>query len=57
MTKQENFTKEFQEHVKEGLSSFPKYLSSKYIYDDRGDELFQQIMALPEYYLTDAENN
>ena len=57
MTKQESFTKEFQDHVKEGLTSYPKYLSSKYIYDDRGDELFQQIMDLPEYYLTNAEYN
>ncbi|MGB3591683.1 MAG: L-histidine N(alpha)-methyltransferase [Nonlabens sp.] len=57
MTKEQLFTKEFEDHVKEGLSAFPKYLSSKYIYDDLGDELFQQIMALPEYYLTDAEYN
>lgn len=57
MTKQENFQKEFQEHVKEGLTSFPKFLSSKYIYDDAGDQLFQQIMELPEYYLTNAEYN
>ncbi len=57
MTKQESFIKEFQDHVREGLTSYPKYLSSKYIYDDRGDELFQQIMDLPEYYLTNAEYN
>jgi len=57
MTKQETFQLEFENHVKEGLSAFPKFLSSKYIYDDRGDELFQQIMALPEYYLTKAEFN
>ncbi len=55
MTKQESFQKEFEDHVKEGLTSFPKYLSSKYIYDEKGDKLFQQIMALPEYYLTQAE--
>ncbi|MGB5980518.1 MAG: L-histidine N(alpha)-methyltransferase [Nonlabens sp.] len=57
MTKQQTFQQEFQDHVKEGLSAFPKFLSSKYIYDDRGDELFQQIMDLPEYYLTNAEYN
>ncbi len=57
MTKQEIFQLEFENHVKEGLTTFPKFLSSKYIYDDRGDELFQQIMALPEYYLTKAEFN
>jgi L-histidine N-alpha-methyltransferase len=57
MTKKESFQQEFEQHVKEGLSKFPKFLSSKYIYDDRGDKLFQQIMALPEYYLTTAELN
>src|SRR5436309_5120596 len=38
-----------------GLSSFPKYLSSKYFYDDEGSRLFQEIMKLPEYYLTGCE--
>jgi len=57
MTKKATFQLEFENHVKEGLTAFPKYLSSKYIYDERGDELFQQIMALPEYYLTQAEYN
>lgn len=38
-----------------GLSSVPKRLPSHLIYDDRGSELFQQIMALPEYYPTRCE--
>ncbi|REE05573.1 dimethylhistidine N-methyltransferase [Marinoscillum furvescens DSM 4134] len=41
--------------VKIGLTSQPKRLYSKYFYDARGDGLFQQIMALEEYYLTRAE--
>lgn len=41
--------------VHEGLSRTPKTLPSKYFYDKRGDELFMQIMDLPEYYLTRAE--
>jgi L-histidine N-alpha-methyltransferase len=41
--------------VDEGLSRQPKTLPSKYFYDKRGDELFMQIMELPEYYLTRAE--
>lgn len=45
----------FKTEVKEGLSSFPKYLSSKYFYDKKGDKLFQDIMAMPEYYLTGCE--
>ncbi|MBL7472422.1 L-histidine N(alpha)-methyltransferase [Robertkochia sediminum] len=45
----------FEKDVFEGLTAYPKYLLSKYIYDKRGDALFQEIMALPEYYLTRAE--
>ena len=43
------------EDVVRGLSSAPKFLPSKYFYDATGDELFQQIMHLPEYYLTRSE--
>ena len=46
---------EFLEDVKRGLTSSPKFLSSKYFYDKRGDKIFQEIMALDEYYLTDCE--
>jgi L-histidine Nalpha-methyltransferase len=45
----------FVKDVRKGLSSFPKFLYSKYIYDAKGDKLFQDIMALPEYYLTNCE--
>lgn len=45
----------FAEDVLLGLTSVPKYLSSKYFYDDEGSRLFQAIMKLPEYYLTRAE--
>jgi len=45
----------FKKEVFEGLTNFPKYLSSKYIYDKKGDKLFQDIMDLPEYYLTNCE--
>jgi len=48
-------TERFAEDVREGLSSEPKYLHSKYFYDEIGDDLFQQIMELEEYYLTDCE--
>lgn len=47
--------KQFLEDVKTGLTSNPKFLSSKYFYDEAGDKLFQKIMALDEYYLTDCE--
>ena len=45
----------FATDVLEGLSHSPKHLSCKYIYDERGSEIFKQIMDLPEYYLTACE--
>ena len=45
----------FAQDVMLGLNSTPKTLPSKYFYDSKGDKLFQQIMALPEYYLTRKE--
>ncbi|WP_425638742.1 L-histidine N(alpha)-methyltransferase [Algoriphagus yeomjeoni] len=45
----------FAQDVMLGLNSSPKTLPSKYFYDAKGDKLFQQIMALPEYYLTRKE--
>jgi len=41
--------------VLNGLNSNPKFLQSKYFYDARGSRIFQQIMGMPEYYLTDCE--
>jgi len=46
---------QFAADVLAGLSSTPKQLSSKYFYDDEGTRLFQEIMKLPEYYLTGCE--
>lgn len=45
----------FAQDVLEGLSSTPKFLQSKYFYNPEGDRLFQEIMKMPEYYLTDSE--
>ncbi|MBA2688377.1 MAG: L-histidine N(alpha)-methyltransferase [Gemmatimonadaceae bacterium] len=41
--------------VQEGLAKQQKELSSKYFYDERGSELFEEITRLPEYYPTEAE--
>lgn len=46
---------QFAKDVEEGLSKKQKSLSSKYFYDEVGDELFVKIMNSLEYYLTDAE--
>jgi dimethylhistidine N-methyltransferase len=48
---------DFEKDVLEGLQAQPKHLSSKFIYDEKGDKLFQKIMAMPEYYLTECEFN
>jgi L-histidine Nalpha-methyltransferase len=39
----------------DGLRKNPKTLPSRYFYDDRGSELFEQITDLPEYYPTRTE--
>jgi dimethylhistidine N-methyltransferase len=39
-----------------GLAAPPRTLSPKWFYDAHGSELFEQITALPEYYLTRAEH-
>ncbi|MEJ8801885.1 L-histidine N(alpha)-methyltransferase [Pontibacter sp. H249] len=46
----------FAKDVAEGLSLKRKDLPSRYFYDKKGSQLFQQIMNLPEYYLTRAEH-
>ncbi len=38
-----------------GFSASPKFHYSKYFYDDRGSKIFQDIMNMPEYYLTNCE--
>jgi len=38
-----------------GLSAETKFLQSKYFYDDEGSRIFQEIMAMPEYYPTRCE--
>ncbi len=46
---------QFAKDVKEGLTSFPKFLSSKYFYNAEGSRIFQEIMQLEAYYLTNCE--
>jgi L-histidine N-alpha-methyltransferase len=48
-------TEQFAKDVDTGLSATEKTLPSKYFYDERGDELFIEIMHLPEYYVTRSE--
>jgi len=46
---------DFPDVLLAGLSAEPKRIACKYFYDAAGAELFQQICALPEYYLTRTE--
>lgn len=46
---------EFKKDVVTGLNSKPKYLLSKYFYDDEGSRIFQEIMRMEEYYLPGCE--
>ena len=52
---QQGFLSEFSADTLKGLSAKPKYLLSKYFYNDIGSRIFQDIMQMPEYYLTDCE--
>ncbi len=46
---------QFASDVREGLTARQKSLPSKYLYNKKGDEIFQQIMAMEEYYPTRCE--
>ncbi|MFL6173174.1 MAG: L-histidine N(alpha)-methyltransferase [Marmoricola sp.] len=43
------------EDVRRGLSQHPRTLPPKWLYDNRGSELFDEITRLPEYYPFNAE--
>ena len=47
--------KQMLNDVLHGLSQPQKMLPSKYFYDERGSELFEEITGLPEYYPTRTE--
>ncbi len=46
---------EMADDVREGLTSNPKWIPSKYFYDEAGSILFEEITKLPEYYPMRAE--
>lgn len=49
-------TRALARHAVSGLTGKPKQISSSWLYDAEGSRLFQQIMELPEYYLSRAEH-
>jgi uncharacterized SAM-dependent methyltransferase len=46
---------DFKQALLTGLSGKAKNIPSKYFYDAEGSRLFEEICALPEYYLTRIE--
>jgi L-histidine N-alpha-methyltransferase len=57
VTEPSETTASFAEEVESGLRARPKRLPCRFFYDASGSELFEQICALPEYYLTRAETS
>ena len=47
---------EFAQDVRRGLTSKPKHLFPKYLYDELGSRLFEAICEVDEYYLTRSED-
>ncbi|WP_141013962.1 L-histidine N(alpha)-methyltransferase [Nocardioides sambongensis] len=43
--------------VRRGLGTVPRSLPPKWLYDERGSQLFDRITRLPEYYPTEAERS
>ncbi|MFG2848586.1 L-histidine N(alpha)-methyltransferase [Kitasatospora sp. NPDC048296] len=52
---QDHLATSLRTDVLRGLATAPRTLPSKWLYDARGSELFEQITELPEYYPTRAE--
>ena len=48
-------TPSFAEAVRTGLSARQKHLPCRFLYDEPGSLLFEEICDLPEYYVTRAE--
>ncbi len=46
---------DFGECARRGLRGPKKSLDPRFLYDERGSEIFERICSLPEYYLTRAE--
>ena len=46
---------DWRQEILAGLTAVQKRLSPKYLYDERGSELFDEICELPEYHATRTE--
>lgn len=46
----------FGKEVERGLTDSPKSIPCRFLYDERGSQLFERICETPEYYVTRAEH-
>lgn len=53
--RRESYDRQFASEVLSGLAQPQKFISSTWLYDRRGSELFEAITRLPEYYPTRSE--
>jgi len=51
----DTFHNDLKRDVLKGLTAPQRFIPSKYFYDTRGSNLFEEICLLPEYYLTRTE--
>jgi L-histidine Nalpha-methyltransferase len=50
-----DLAEELRREARERLTAIPKRMRSRWLWDARGAELYERIMALPHYYLSRAE--
>jgi L-histidine N-alpha-methyltransferase len=51
----DDLARALRDDARRGLTASPKWIPSKWFYDDRGSDLFDRITRLPEYYPTRRE--
>lgn len=51
----DTYRSEIRKDILHGLTASQKFIPSKYFYDARGSQLFEEICVLPEYYPTRTE--
>jgi L-histidine Nalpha-methyltransferase len=52
-----DLVEDLRREVRSGLTSTPKQMRSRWLWDERGAALYEQIMDLPAYYLPAAERS
>lgn len=50
-----DLSEQLRREARDGLTATPKRMRSRWLWDERGSELYERIMELPDYYLPRAE--